>query len=392
MWRLIHDERGVSLVLAAVSMVVLLGMAALVIDVGGLYEERRQLQNGADAAALAIVAECRETGAWPSQTDAEAMAATYAPANARDAAATVESVAFAAAGSAGYVQVVLNTELSDGGTVMRPLFSAVLGNLGNEVRSAATARCGPGSFAPIAFGTCELVYILGGTVYQEPGKKDPPLPPGVDPGDILYDGTLYKTLASFLSAAGGNLPAEAAIGFQSGKPVNDACQPSSGQDKAAGAGSGNFGWLIGDDCTVEFPETGLSELWIEGGEGSPNPEAQYGCSQDDFDGRTVDLLAFDRVEDVNTNQPGNDPFNVLASPLCPIDGNGNISCYHAAMIIRMAVTHSDFPGGGWSGAADCHLIDKAADCLDGTVVEILSLEDARDDTRTGRLVPNSEFP
>ena len=41
-------------------LVVLLGVGALVIDVGALYAERRQLQNGADAAALAVAADCAE--------------------------------------------------------------------------------------------------------------------------------------------------------------------------------------------------------------------------------------------------------------------------------------------------------------------------------------------
>ena len=39
-------------------MVVLLGFATIVVDVGWLYAERRQLQNGADAAALAVAIDC----------------------------------------------------------------------------------------------------------------------------------------------------------------------------------------------------------------------------------------------------------------------------------------------------------------------------------------------
>ena len=39
-------------------MVVLLGFAALAVDVGMLYAERTQLRNGADAAAIAIAQKC----------------------------------------------------------------------------------------------------------------------------------------------------------------------------------------------------------------------------------------------------------------------------------------------------------------------------------------------
>jgi hypothetical protein len=49
------DERGAIIVLAAVLIFAMVGMAALVIDVGAILDEKRQLQNGADAAALALV-------------------------------------------------------------------------------------------------------------------------------------------------------------------------------------------------------------------------------------------------------------------------------------------------------------------------------------------------
>ena len=48
-----QDERGASLMMVAVSMVAILGMAALAIDVGMLYEAKAQAQNAADSGALA---------------------------------------------------------------------------------------------------------------------------------------------------------------------------------------------------------------------------------------------------------------------------------------------------------------------------------------------------
>ena len=41
-------------------MVALLGFAALAIDLSSLYQERRVLQNGADAAALAVAKDCAD--------------------------------------------------------------------------------------------------------------------------------------------------------------------------------------------------------------------------------------------------------------------------------------------------------------------------------------------
>ena len=48
-----NSERGQSMVLTVIFMVVLLGFAALVVDVGGWYRTHRQMQSTADAAALA---------------------------------------------------------------------------------------------------------------------------------------------------------------------------------------------------------------------------------------------------------------------------------------------------------------------------------------------------
>jgi len=58
--RLRHDERGVVAAIVAILLGtgVLLGMGALVIDVGQIYQERAELQNGADAAALAVAESC----------------------------------------------------------------------------------------------------------------------------------------------------------------------------------------------------------------------------------------------------------------------------------------------------------------------------------------------
>ena len=48
-----RDERGAMLVITCLSMIALLGLAGLVIDGGRMYSDHRQVQNSADAAALA---------------------------------------------------------------------------------------------------------------------------------------------------------------------------------------------------------------------------------------------------------------------------------------------------------------------------------------------------
>ena len=76
-----RDERGVVAVLVGLLIGgVLLGLGALVIDVGQLYQERAQLQNGADAAAIAVAKSCIYTTCTAS--GALSTAVTYAGENA----------------------------------------------------------------------------------------------------------------------------------------------------------------------------------------------------------------------------------------------------------------------------------------------------------------------
>nr|WP_307800737.1 MULTISPECIES: Tad domain-containing protein [unclassified Arthrobacter] len=66
--------------IVAILLVVLMGCAALAVDVGAMYAEKAQLQNGADAAALAIAGDCAKGACGtPSVTGS-----TYANNNAND--------------------------------------------------------------------------------------------------------------------------------------------------------------------------------------------------------------------------------------------------------------------------------------------------------------------
>jgi uncharacterized membrane protein len=82
-------EHGQVLVLSTLFMVVLLGMAAFVIDIGRLASNRRQLQNAADAGALAGAL---ELPARPS--DAEAVARTWTGKNGSAGGEVTEATAF----------------------------------------------------------------------------------------------------------------------------------------------------------------------------------------------------------------------------------------------------------------------------------------------------------
>jgi hypothetical protein len=75
MMKWVKDERGISLIMAAMLIVVLLGMVALAVDIGRLYVVRQFLVNSCDAAALAGGIEL------PDQAKAETKANECADAN-----------------------------------------------------------------------------------------------------------------------------------------------------------------------------------------------------------------------------------------------------------------------------------------------------------------------
>jgi Flp pilus assembly protein TadG len=207
-----RNQRGGVAVLVAVLLGggVLVGMGAMVVDVGQLYSERAQLQNGADAAAIAVGMSCARGTCQPS------LAAGYANANAADGAANVNQVCGAGtaltpcsatsgaitdcpplpASGTTYVDVHTSTKTSSGGTLLPPVFArALLGNgsySGSTVYACARAAWGgPSSAQTIALtiSACEWdAATQNGTVFGPPPPYPPnPLPsPSVDQQLVLH--------------------------------------------------------------------------------------------------------------------------------------------------------------------------------------------------------------
>lgn len=246
-----RDERGAIGVIVAVLIGggVLLGMGALAIDVGQLYQNRAELQNGADAAALAVADSC----ALGSCTTG--ISGQYATGNASKLTgnnAAVDLVCGSGTGmaacpastgapydcpanpSAGtnYVDVHTSTLTGSGSTLLPPAFARTLlgkaGYAGTHVKACAQAEWGnPSSASTIAFtiSACSwYVYTNNGTNFAQP----PPYPPNTVPAPS-YDHILFEHgLGSSQTTTG--------------------CPPyqPSGQD-----GPGNFGWVgDGATCTV----------------------------------------------------------------------------------------------------------------------------------------------
>lgn len=187
----------------AVMMVVLVGVGALVIDIGALYVERRQLQNGADAAALAVAQDCVQANCGAG--GGVAVAKSYADLNANDGVSAIEpttpcgsgpglsacvgAAPSGAAGASGWVRVDTSTETPSGGSEVSFLLAPAISALtGKKVRASATAAWGPlqtGTTLPFTFSECEFNNLpqadgfpIGETiVYSKAGgQNSTPLP------------------------------------------------------------------------------------------------------------------------------------------------------------------------------------------------------------------------
>lgn len=153
------NERGATAVIVAILMVALLGFAAISIDVGKLYWERAQLQNAADAGALALAAICgkdeSDTGGC---SNASSVPLELAVANSHDGLSLVSNSVNKGANTA-----TVSTRASEAGVTPNSVslwFARALGFNEAAVGARATATWGGptgGRFAfPLAFSECAL--------------------------------------------------------------------------------------------------------------------------------------------------------------------------------------------------------------------------------------------
>lgn len=238
--RRMRGDDGAVAVLIALLAVVLLGFGALVIDVGILYAEKRELQTGADAAALAIANECVVGDC--TQAAADSLATEMASANASDDAASADVCGTAGPGwtaaceipkgmplGAKYIRVTTTTLTSDQAVEVPPALAKVLDPSydGTTVRASSVVVIGgplrTGTSIPLILSACEW------KTYTEDGQSYAPLPHEVE-GDPYYDdleGEIPYPVAM-----------EAEIVLHKGD--EDTCKAGGGFNETI---PGGFGWL-----------------------------------------------------------------------------------------------------------------------------------------------------
>jgi len=139
-------------IITALSMVVLLGCAAMVIDAGSIYFERTQLQTGADAAALAIARNCAAGNCGDTAATAATLAAQNNHTNSASATATVNA-------ASNTVTVDTATLTASGQHVLTNAFGSILGVPTSTVTAQAKATWGsPAAATVFPFTTPRCIY------------------------------------------------------------------------------------------------------------------------------------------------------------------------------------------------------------------------------------------
>jgi hypothetical protein len=143
-------ERGAAGVMVALLMLVLIGAGAMAVDVGQIYAERAQLQNAADAGAMAAAQQCHEAGGCTA-AQALAWAREMTGPNSNDGATAVDSVDLSVPNQVKVVTSTLNG--SNGAGFLTKMFAAALNAPPVKVRANAVASMSPpnsGSGFPLA--------------------------------------------------------------------------------------------------------------------------------------------------------------------------------------------------------------------------------------------------
>lgn len=243
------EESGAVLVMVAVLTTTLVAMASLVVDVGSVLDERRQLQNGADAAALAVAHSCALGSCDPT------LAPALADQNTRDGAAAVDGVEV----DGSQVKVTTSTRASGGGTILPYSFAqALTGEAGKTVHATATATWSGlqrADVIPLAISLCEWDRATAG-------------------------GTSFNTTFTGPPTV---------IFFHTGGPAGQDCAAGPGHDSDGDQRlPGGFGWMEGSDCSVNIAAGGVADE-------KPGASAPSDCDPSTLLGKTILLPIFDDV-------------------------------------------------------------------------------------------------
>lgn len=305
-------ERGAVTALTAVLMVVLLLMVAMVVNTGMAYTEKAQLQNGADAAALAAANCTAHKTCNPG--DAQLMAAGLVDNNSNDGHSNVGTLDFSVPG-----EVTVTTSTKSGANDFLTLpFAGLTHQEKGKVGAKATAAWSGGvpiagpSILPLTFGSCQV--FLGATDSQIVlhGKDDCKNNPssGLNaPGGFGYldaDNNCYLALSAgqWVNTRAGNgisneCKTKVFIPSLIGKTV---LVPIFGEVKGTGSG-------------VQYKIVGWGAFVVSGWNMPPGPNKKQGKwtgSDDGIRGKFIEFLSYEDGFTYGQPKPGDPNFGVTS--------------------------------------------------------------------------------
>jgi hypothetical protein len=148
-------------------MVVLLGVTALVVDVGLMYSERAQLQNSADAAAIAVAQKCARDLASSDCSPTSPVASELTNGNALDSLSNVTAVAINATAR----RATVTTSAKEAGGVPNSVslhLANIFGMPSAEVGARASAEWGSPISGPTVFPLTVSICQVQNRVEGEP--------------------------------------------------------------------------------------------------------------------------------------------------------------------------------------------------------------------------------
>lgn len=267
----VGGESGATIIFIAIALLALLAMTAFVIDLGRVWQERRELQVGATASALAVAEDCARDLCVPGYSEL-AIAETYADANAIDGAAGVDWVALDLVGQT--VHVATSTENAVGGNTLDMMFARIVGF--DAITVGADAKVAWG--IPIDLTTIPLIISN-----CEWSKTDPGWPAG--------NGNLLPLWPDLTGAQWVTLTFHDATGTED-------CNAQPGLDEDAdGKLPGGFGWLDANSaCASVLSEGGWADA-------DPGASPSNGCSASEMEdlllGDPVFIPYFDDVDGIS---------------------------------------------------------------------------------------------
>lgn len=223
--RRLRSERGASAVLFGLLLIPLLGFAGIAVDVGALYAEKAELQNGADAAALQVAIACAR-----SETASDCVSADpSAVAGANDSNDGVEIAQTPDVDTHANVVTVVTTTEDIG--VRHPLASMIPG-----------------------IGESTVVHAVGAAEWGVPVR-----------GPTLALAIGYCEFADHPPQEGLEFPTKILIQYET----------DTRRDCDGAFAPGGFGWLPSTDCSIEID---VENPWLLSKPG--NSTSGTGCSDE----------------------------------------------------------------------------------------------------------------